>query len=113
MIRRPPRSTLFPYTTLFRSHWHVRAPRDGHFRDRDPPACERGPVPLAVAHDADVAGGDRREDVRLELEGLPAALAGEDGSPGDGVQRDLDVEVRAAHVAQGPGDVHATNVSAS
>src|SRR2546422_6385161 len=27
MIRRPPRSTLFPYTTLFRSldEWHVRA----------------------------------------------------------------------------------------
>src|SRR3712207_8177377 len=25
MIRRPPRSTLFPYTTLFRSHhWHAR-----------------------------------------------------------------------------------------
>src|SRR5690242_21615685 len=26
MIRRPPRSTLFPYTTLFRSHrnWHPR-----------------------------------------------------------------------------------------
>src|SRR5689334_25222813 len=23
MIRRPPRSTLFPYTTLFRSHNHV------------------------------------------------------------------------------------------
>src|SRR5256885_3848709 len=23
MIRRPPRSTLFPYTTLFRSHWPV------------------------------------------------------------------------------------------
>src|SRR2546429_6780024 len=27
MIRRPPRSTLFPYTTLFRS---VRKPRPGH-----------------------------------------------------------------------------------
>src|SRR3712207_8810046 len=26
MIRRPPRSTLFPYTTLFRSHLHI-APR--------------------------------------------------------------------------------------
>src|SRR2546430_12731048 len=26
MIRRPPRSTLFPYTTLFRSCWH--RPRD-------------------------------------------------------------------------------------
>src|SRR2546422_6085895 len=24
MIRRPPRSTLFPYTTLFRSHVHHR-----------------------------------------------------------------------------------------
>src|SRR2546427_1592815 len=27
MIRRPPRSTLFPYTTLFRSHQVVRAER--------------------------------------------------------------------------------------
>src|SRR2546425_7068203 len=26
MIRRPPRSTLFPYTTLFRSRWEPRAP---------------------------------------------------------------------------------------
>src|SRR2546422_2045612 len=25
MIRRPPRSTLFPYTTLFRSHLRLRA----------------------------------------------------------------------------------------
>src|SRR2546422_4680033 len=25
MIRRPPRSTLFPYTTLFRSHSQLRA----------------------------------------------------------------------------------------
>src|SRR3712207_7003663 len=24
MIRRPPRSTLFPYTTLFRSHAHLK-----------------------------------------------------------------------------------------
>src|SRR3989442_127201 len=27
MIRRPPRSTLFPYTTLFRSAWTTRSPR--------------------------------------------------------------------------------------
>src|SRR5688572_30954745 len=27
MIRRPPRSTLFPYTTLFRSPWISSAPR--------------------------------------------------------------------------------------
>src|SRR2546425_2008140 len=30
MIRRPPRSTLFPYTTLFRSHRHA----DGDDDDR-------------------------------------------------------------------------------
>src|SRR5258708_10518294 len=36
MIRRPPRSTLFPYTTLFRSRWrrsrrsHLRAEAHAH-----------------------------------------------------------------------------------
>src|SRR3712207_7171821 len=29
MIRRPPRSTLFPYTTLFRSRWPRTADRSG------------------------------------------------------------------------------------
>src|SRR2546429_6921696 len=29
MIRRPPRSTLFPYTTLFRSHVHRGTPGHG------------------------------------------------------------------------------------
>src|SRR2546422_4712730 len=29
MIRRPPRSTLFPYTTLFRSRLRGRASREG------------------------------------------------------------------------------------
>src|SRR5947208_6670730 len=33
MIRRPPRSTLFPYTTLFRSHWRARSDRPrSHWR---------------------------------------------------------------------------------
>src|SRR3989454_8431330 len=31
MIRRPPRSTLFPYTTLFRSH-RAQDPARGHAR---------------------------------------------------------------------------------
>src|SRR3712207_7541012 len=30
MIRRPPRSTLFPYTTLFRSALQVQCPRGQH-----------------------------------------------------------------------------------
>src|SRR2546427_3286358 len=43
MIRRPPRSTLFPYTTLFRSQWRtwnrshsarVRSPNAGCFTNR-------------------------------------------------------------------------------
>src|SRR2546423_6284999 len=49
MIRRPPRSTLFPYTTLFRSLWHaarrmaeeVRAAgRNGRGRRGSPPRSE-------------------------------------------------------------------------
>src|SRR5690242_21206523 len=40
MIRRPPRSTLFPYTTLFRSGPQVAGGGAGHpgRRDRPPPA---------------------------------------------------------------------------
>src|SRR5207249_8948032 len=39
MIRRPPRSTLFPYTTLFRSHWKSSRLRQRTFaRRRDAPA---------------------------------------------------------------------------
>src|SRR4051794_41462648 len=40
MIRRPPRSTLFPYTTLFRSEFRQDAPDvglDRLGRDPDPP----------------------------------------------------------------------------
>src|SRR2546425_8823329 len=38
MIRRPPRSTLFPYTTLFRSHAPVYATR--HLEDLVRPQVE-------------------------------------------------------------------------
>src|SRR2546425_9090753 len=41
MIRRPPRSTLFPYTTLFRSREHVRHLRtsSGTRRTTPPPVA--------------------------------------------------------------------------
>src|SRR2546425_10627468 len=45
MIRRPPRSTLFPYTTLFRSHQrHVASRTDlrGRHGDRTARAREHG-----------------------------------------------------------------------
>src|SRR3712207_7931173 len=42
MIRRPPRSTLFPYTTLFRSIAKlVGAPAAAHDHDRDEPDRQR------------------------------------------------------------------------
>src|SRR3712207_7196007 len=56
MIRRPPRSTLFPYTTLFRS-----AAAPGQVADDDAPA-ERAAALLVVGGDAvvaDVGVGER------------------------------------------------------
>src|SRR2546425_5856240 len=37
MIRRPPRSTLFPYTTLFRSHREGKGARAAPRKPRRPP----------------------------------------------------------------------------
>src|SRR2546430_13176946 len=48
MIRRPPRSTLFPYTTLFRSHGAVRRDQARQARDQRPP---RGGGAAAVRRD--------------------------------------------------------------
>src|SRR5256885_8500879 len=49
MIRRPPRSTLFPYTTLFRSQHDGLEPHPVHHRPdllepRRPPVATHGPV---------------------------------------------------------------------
>src|SRR4051812_49833878 len=51
MIRRPPRSTLFPYTTLFRSAW----PR---------PTCRSRPTPSSRA----LRPGGRSEEHTSELQ---------------------------------------------
>src|SRR5689334_24621754 len=40
MIRRPPRSTLFPYTTLFRSHAANERPRISDRRRPEKNECE-------------------------------------------------------------------------
>src|SRR2546421_7804440 len=68
MIRRPPRSTLFPYTTLFRSHRPVRLmsnsvkPRVSASRAPWPrPACAF----LVIATPADV---NRSEEHTSELQ---------------------------------------------
>src|SRR3712207_8809564 len=51
MIRRPPRSTLFPYTTLFRS----RAPRLAHRDEHVAAGLEAHEHPPVIG-DADVVG---------------------------------------------------------
>src|SRR5256884_8039565 len=87
MIRRPPRSTLFPYTTLFRSHRRARP--DGEAVVAPSPiatwllAAGRGAVrrgagvlddpPLARGRTVDAGGAARR------LPGGPV-VAGRDGS---------------------------------
>src|SRR2546422_8375493 len=58
MIRRPPRSTLFPYTTLFRSV-HARV---GHARDA---RVELGAARVVAR------GGDGRAGQQIEERGLP------------------------------------------
>src|SRR5436190_11993507 len=48
MIRRPPRSTLFPYTTLFRSGVSARRRRGSSLRGGNQPgACGRRADPMA------------------------------------------------------------------
>src|SRR5690348_17600580 len=58
MIRPPPRPTLFPYTTLFRSAADLRQ-RDVVVRPRTGPCLGRGPDP----GDADLRGHARRTHV--------------------------------------------------
>src|SRR2546430_10324587 len=55
MIRRPPRSTLFPYTTLFRSAAQLREQRH-----------ERRPEAVAHDHEGDLG--------RLEVQGVEHAV---------------------------------------
>src|SRR2546430_7772667 len=56
MIRRPPRSTLFPYTTLFRSHGSV--PTDRQLRP--PPRCR------SRRHANALSSSDRSQPARSE-----------------------------------------------
>src|SRR5947209_14582571 len=68
LIRRPPRSTLFPYTTLFRSRWRLRwcrrrcpgARRDGGTVR----GCGRSPADVRAVVDV----VDRSEEHTSELQ---------------------------------------------
>src|SRR3712207_8663109 len=70
MIRRPPRSTLFPYTTLFRSRVRVL----GHLADERLPVALGHPVPRLDA----VVGGDGGVEPGLQF-GLVGCGPGQGG----------------------------------
>src|SRR5258706_7339666 len=68
MIRRPPRSTLFPYTTLFRSQHGIRAAARRTVR-----AVEQAPARVGHGEGNEggsCAGTDRSEEHTSELHSL-------------------------------------------
>src|SRR5258707_11409325 len=94
MIRRPPRSTLFPYTTLFRSH------RAGAFVDE----VDRGEIPTGEADldagEVSVAVGDL-EAVPLDDDGAVALALCATISLGEGELQRRTIRARSHHVGAG------------
>src|SRR2546429_1756934 len=64
MIRRPPRSTLFPYTTLFRSREQLDPPDRVHLDHLELVARQRAGLAQNLVRDADLSKiveiGDRK-----------------------------------------------------
>src|SRR5260221_4487950 len=67
MIRRPPRSTLFPYTTLFRSGPGDQPPGRDEQPGPAPDQPSQGRLPL-VRRGGETAAGDRSEEHTSELQ---------------------------------------------
>src|SRR2546425_8983386 len=70
MIRRPPRSTLFPYTTLFRSLSSL----EGHYTEKHPDIVslkkDIAELKLKIAQDASTQDQERSEEHTSELQSL-------------------------------------------
>src|SRR3712207_9419381 len=78
MIRRPPRSTLFPYTTLFRSPWLIRIAHNlaaNYYRDRSrrPQTSIDDAGSLSAPHTTEALVEDREDLARIlgQVERLP------------------------------------------
>src|SRR5206468_7522421 len=65
MIPRPPRSTLFPYTTLFRSHARAHSAGGRRARDRSRRSGRIADAPDATRRRARRAGPQDRKSTRL------------------------------------------------
>src|SRR5437870_12575674 len=69
MIRRPPRSTLFPYTTLFRS-------LDPNIPETAGPGIGVGMDAVPELIEEDVVAGDERPLVALQVQAVPVSTVG-------------------------------------
>src|SRR2546427_5726258 len=88
MIRRPPRSTLFPYTTLFRSRsGRSRGGRGGLLAWVAPAPGGRGPVPLRGVHEPLPGPPGLPQDDRRVLRGEVPPVHPGPGRPGSGEPR--------------------------
>src|SRR5258708_25136808 len=85
MIRRPPRSTLFPYTTLFRSHPR-RPHQDGHpkkLRQNRRPIHRRHPWRRSEEHTSELQSPDHLvcrlllEKKKKDIESVPSSYVNE------------------------------------
>src|SRR5438874_8269436 len=72
MLRRPPRSTLFPYTTLFRSGADIKELEQAAWNAADPPdlhdlmrLIEDCSKPIVMAMHGSALGGGDRKSTRL------------------------------------------------
>src|SRR2546430_11993326 len=79
MIRRPPRSTLFPYTTLFRSH--VIQPPADVARAQVPPRRPPGEETVIVGIERSPQVREPRAEQRFEHGALLGPLADRVGLP--------------------------------
>src|SRR3712207_9551994 len=103
MIRRPPRSTLFPYTTLFRSGGHpLHRTRERH---------EEG-VPLGVDLPTTVGRDDRADQPTMVLQELGVAVPGllqQAGGALDVAEQERD-QARGDRAVLDPGEIGRAHV---
>src|SRR3712207_8295097 len=76
MMRRPPRSTLFPYTTLFRSRERETPPREEREDERREYRCRqpRGGARFStgIVTERDLERGRDRPECDQQVEAVPA-----------------------------------------